>query len=483
MPTDSLHHAYDTDQFRRVGHALIDQLADYLNRMRAPADDEPAIPYRAPAAALAEWSGALANGGGEPAVLFERVLQQVVRLHHPRYMGHQVNPPAPTAALMGLVGDLINNGAAVYEMGMAGTAAELAVVARVAEAMGFDPAAGGFLTSGGTLANLTALLTARSAKARELVWEAGMQQPLALLVSEEAHYCVDRAARIMGWGSEGVIKVPCDANYRIRIDLLEEYYQRATAAGRQVIAVVGSACSTATGAFDDLNGLADFAERHDLWFHIDGAHGAALSFSEKYRPVVAGLTRADSVIVDFHKMLLSPSITTALIYRRGSDSYRTFQQRATYLLEEQGGDQDPFNMARRTFECTKLSLGLRVYAILHFHGTRLWEDYVTRVCDNGKRLASLVRERAAFELALDPDCNIVCFRYRPAHLSDEAGLERLNRAIRQQLLEDGRFYIVSAQLRGRFWLRCTLTNAFTSQREMTELLDTVAQLGQRDAAG
>lgn len=478
MPTELLHRAYASEDFRQLGHALIDQLADYLARMQDPASDEPAIPYRPPQQALADWTDQLAPaGGGDPLALFERVLQEVVRLHHPRYMGHQVNPPVPVAALMGLVGDFINNGAAVYEMGMASTAAELAVVARVAAAMGFGPAAGGFLTSGGTLANLTALLTARSAKAREGVWEAGMQQPLALMVSEEAHYCVDRAARIMGWGSEGVIKVPCDENYRIRTDLLEDYYQRATAAGRQVIAIVGSACSTATGAFDDLNALADFAARHDLWFHIDGAHGAALAFSDNYRPVVDGMTRADSVIMDFHKMLLSPSITTALIYGRVGDSYRTFQQRATYLLEEAGGEQDPFNMARRTFECTKLSLGLKVYAILHTYGTRLWSDYVTRVCDNGQRLARQVKERSDFELALDPACNIVCFRYRPAGLEAEAALLQLNRAIRQQLLEDGHFYIVSAQLRGRFWLRCTLTNAFTSEREMTALLDEVTRLG------
>ena len=157
--------------------------------------------------------------------------------------------------------DLLSNGTGVYEMGMASNAIERVVVEVLAEKIGYDQEAAGFLTSGGSLANLTALLAARKAKASNEVWEEGHGAKLAVMVSAEAHYCIDRAARILGMGSEGIIKVPVDEHFKIRIDLLEEYYSQAQEQGFEVIALIGCASTTATGSYDDLEGLADFAEK------------------------------------------------------------------------------------------------------------------------------------------------------------------------------------------------------------------------------
>lgn len=470
---DLLTTAYDPGEFRRQGHALIDLLADHLDKVhqRTPA----AINYQAPNDALAEWTARLEEQPQAAGDLFATMLDRSVQVHHPHFMGHQISPPVPIAALAGLVGDFLNNGMGVYEMGVGGTASEQAALRLVAKSLGFGDGAGGFLTSGGTLANVTALLTIRSVKAPTAVWTDGAREPLAIMVSEEAHYCVDRAVRIMGWGEAGVIKVPSDEHYRMRTDLLEDYYQRARQAGITVLAVVGSACSTAAGAFDDLNAIADFCAKHDLWFHIDGAHGAALAFSPTYEHVVAGLERADSVCMDFHKMLLTPSITTALIYRDVRDSYRTFQQRADYLLEWEAREEW-HNLARRTFECTKLMIGFKVYTILATYGTDLFEQYVTRVCDLGKAFAELLRRQPDFELLIDPPCNIICYRYAPAGLDDEA-LNTLNARIRQTMLLDGDFYLLQTSLRGRTWLRSTLSNPFTTKADLEAVIRRIEAVG------
>jgi L-2,4-diaminobutyrate decarboxylase len=292
------------------------------------------------------------------------------------------------------------------------------------------------------------------------------------MVSEQAHYCVDRAARIMGWGEEGIIKVPVNERYQMRTELLESYYEKAKTAGRQVIAVVGSACTTSTGSFDDLETIRQFCEEHQLWFHIDGAHGAAAVFSPKYKKLVKGLERADSVVMDFHKMLLTPSITTALVFKKEEDSYRTFAQKAQYLWEAEE-DREWFNLAKRTFECTKLMLSLKVYAILKTYGTQLWEEYVTKVIDTGRRFGQLVEAHPYFELATAPECNIVCFRYVPKGVQDLEALNQLNENIRQQLLEEGRFYIVKTNLGGVLWLRCTFTNPFTTEQDLKSLLRSI----------
>lgn len=471
---DILQQAYDPEQFRRQGHELIDHMADLLAQQAT--GQAPAISYQRPEDSFSHWQhDEQAGNHHDPIELLQQALTKGVQLHNPNYMGHQISPPVPITALAGLVNDMMNNGMGVYEMGQVGVTLERLVCQIVARQMGFGEAADGVLTSGGTLANLTALLTARSIKASERVWEKGQKRQLALMVSEEAHYCVDRAVRIMGWGEAGIIKVPANDRYEIRTDLLDEYLQQARAEGKEVIAVVGSACSTATGSFDDIPALADFCDKHDLWLHIDGAHGAATVFSERYRALVEGLERADSVAMDFHKMLLTPAIATALIYREGHHSYRTFAQRAAYLWESQD-DTEWYNLAKRTFECTKAMYSLKFYSLYRTYGKELLDAYVTRVIDTTLAFAKKLEQHDSFELAVAPRCNIICFRYHPGGVMEQEALNQLNTLIRQGLLEDGHYYVVQTRLRGQVYLRCTLTNPFTGPSHLQGLMAKIEKL-------
>ncbi|TXB66534.1 pyridoxal phosphate-dependent decarboxylase family protein [Phaeodactylibacter luteus] len=467
-----LEKAYDAEAFRNTAHRIVDQLADFLKENQS-GEAPKAIAYRPAQEAYAYWESVA--GQPQPTEdLFGAILAQSVHLHHPQYMGHQVSPPAPLAALGSLLDGLLNNGMAVYEMGMASTAIERVVTEKVAQQMGFGPEAGGVLTSGGTLANLTALLTARSVKAREAVWSEGQAQPLALMVSEEAHYCVDRAVRIMGWGEAGIIKVPVNEKYQMRADLLPGLLADAEARGQQVIAVVGSACSTSTGSFDDLNAIAAFCEANGLWFHVDGAHGAALAFSPRHRHVLSGLSRADSVAMDFHKMLLTPVLATALIYKEGRQAYRTFSQRAHYLWAGQT-EEEWENLAKRTFECTKYMIGVKVLTLWQAYGMGLWEAYLDKVMANGETLGRLVEAAPDFELALRPQCNIVCFRYAPDRLPPEQRSAR-NARIREALLADGAYYIVQTILKEELYLRVTLTSPHTEETHLRGLLDKIREV-------
>jgi L-2,4-diaminobutyrate decarboxylase len=362
---------------------------------------------------------------------------------------------------------------AVYEMGMTANALERIVVQWLAGKLGMGPDAGGLLTSGGTLATLTALLTARAVAAPTDIWEKGTTEKLALMVSDEAHYCVDRAARIMGLGTAGIIKIPTNDRFQMRTDLLDEYHKRATAAGLTVFAVVGSACSTSTGSYDDLPAIADFCEKHHLWFHADGAHGGAAALSDTYRPLVRGIERADSVIVDFHKLMMMPALITAVLYKRDADSYRTFQQKAQYLWAD-SSTKDWFNSGKRAFECTKLMMSAKVYVTLRTYGEAIFAENVDTLYGLARQFAMQVRSRPGFELAIEPESNIVCFRY-VGDETDADKLDALNSRIRQQVLTEGNFYIVQTTLRGRVWLRLALMNPFTTDAQLETLLDTLSE--------
>jgi L-2,4-diaminobutyrate decarboxylase len=281
----------------------------------------------------------------------------------------------------------------------------------------------------------------------------------------------------MGLGEEGLVKIPVNDRFGMRTDLLEAAYAQARARGLVPFAVVGSACSTATGSYDDLEAVAAFCAERDLWFHVDGAHGGAVVVSEKYKGLVRGIGQADSVVIDFHKMLLTPALATAVVFRRGEDGFRTFQQKAHYLWKDQQA-REWFNLGKRTFECTKVMMSVKVYAALRTYGEGLFAANVDRLYDLARWLAGRIGERPELELAAAPESNIVCFRCVTEGGNVERENER-NGRIRQELLREGRFYLVQTSLRGKLYLRVSLMNPFTTRDHLAEMLDAVATLARR----
>jgi L-2,4-diaminobutyrate decarboxylase len=306
------------------------------------------------------------------------------------------------------------------------------------------------------------LLAARAKHAKTDVWQEGNSNKLAVMVSAEAHYCIDRAARVMGLGSDGIIKIPTNERYEMQTDLLEKYYYEAQKNGFEIIAIVGSSCSTSTGSYDNLVEIGSFAKAKNIWFHVDGAHGGAVIFSEKHKSKIKGIESADSVVIDWHKMLMTPALVTALIFKSNDDSYQTFQQKAQYLWSNQTS-QDWYNSGKRTFECTKLMMSIKVYAILKTYGEGILTDYVDYLYDLGKSFGDIIAKHPKFELGVEPACNIVCFK--PKNASNEE-----TQAIRQKLLESGKFYVVQTTLKETTYLRVSLMNPLTTVSDLEELL-------------
>ena len=449
---------------------MLETLTEYLRISRSQALDY-VLPSEDPNARLEMWGqemqeGSDAQKGLVRGDLLSRVLERSNHLHDPRYAGHQVAVPLPELAWITAATALLNNGMAIDEMGPASSPMEEAVMRSIAQFMGLGDDASGILCHGGTLANLTALLAARQCQSQRDEWREGTTEKYAVLVSEQAHYCVDRAVRVMGWGEEGTIHMPVDASHRIRPEALETAFAEAQTKGLKVLSVVGSACTTSTGAFDDLNALADFATSKGLWFHVDGAHGAAQIFSKQHRKPLEGLQRADSVAMDFHKMLGIPALCTGLFYRRSKDAYSAFSQDADYLYEQ--GEQDEWwNLSKRTFECTKRMLSVAVFGIWEQHGPKLWESLVDQLVGNAQTFAASVESREGWELFAPPESNIVCFR----------STQWDNAMLRKRMIEFGPHYIVKTEFGGETWLRCTFQNPFTTEAVSTSILARLEALG------
>ncbi|MEM7484813.1 MAG: aminotransferase class I/II-fold pyridoxal phosphate-dependent enzyme [Bacteroidota bacterium] len=468
MDDNILNAIYAQDSFRKIGKQLIDVLANHLENTTS-GNNQKTINWNEPEDELDFWKEFMENGDEND--FFNQILKRTTHTHHPKYVGHQVGVTAPITVLTGMLSNLLNNGMAVYEMGMSPNAIERIVTEKLCETVGYDSKSGGFLTSGGTLANLTALLSARKAKVAHDVWNEGHTQPLGILVCEEAHYCVDRAAKIMGLGEKGIVKVPAGKNFAMDTDQLEAYYQKSVSKGVKIFAVVGSAPSTATGAYDNLEAIQEFAQKYNLWFHVDGAHGGAAIFSKRYKYLLKGAEKANSMVIDGHKMMMMPTITTALLFKNKTHSDHTFSQKADYLLNDTEEDEW-YNSGRRTFECTKNMMCMHWFMLLKIFGEKAFDAYVTRQYDLAQEFAEMISKEPNFEIATSPMSNILCFRYVDDKLSLEE-LNHLNQSIRKRLLEDGEFYLVQTKLNGIHYLRTTLMNPFTTPDHLNQLLKKV----------
>ncbi len=457
---------YDPEEFRKTGHALVDILADYLADSRD--SNIPVMDWKEPEEQLEQWKK-VSNDDISPDSLFKKVIADAIHIHQPNYMGHQVCPPAPTGALAEFLGALLNNGMAIYEMGPSATAIEKISVDLMCEKVGYGHDSDGFLTSGGTLANVTGLLAARQwfmAHNPEIPFS-----KMAVMLSSEAHYSVERALRIMGFSESGIIKVPVTDSYKIDTSALERIYQKAVDDGTVIIALAGNAPSTSTGIYDDLEALACFCVKKNIWFHVDAAHGGGAVFSEKYKHLLNGIDHADSVVIDAHKMMMTPALTTFLLFKNRQSSYVTFSQKAEYLMKKANADEW-HNSAQRTMECTKIMLGLRFWTILKLHGEEAFEAYVTTLYDLGREMADEIKKRDKFELAVYPDSNIVCFRLNDGK-QDEDKLDMQTDNIRRSILEKGDFYVVQTNVGGSKYLRVTLMNPLTNIANVRALLDDI----------
>jgi L-2,4-diaminobutyrate decarboxylase len=465
--------AYDPDRFRTEGHRLIDAIADALGRWHER--EGVVLPWRAPADARANWARK-PFGSADLVDELRRIMAGSTALAHPHCMAHQVPPPLPGAALAELVSAILNNGMAVYEMGPTAVPIEFAVIDWMCEKLGLPETAGGVLTSGGSLGNLTALLAMRQARAGFDVWRDGAHagKPLAVITSDEAHYSIARTLGVMGWGQGGAVAAAVDAHHRMTPEGVERALREARDRGVHVIGIVAAAGSTATGAFDPLHELADVAARERLWLHVDAAHGGGVALSLGHRHKLAGIERADSIVWDAHKLMMMPALVTAVLYKQHRDSYAAFAQQASYLFHAGSGADDPddrwFDLGTRTLECTKRMMAIEVWSALRVHGEAWFGDVVERLIVLAATLAAKLRDTPGFEVAIDPELNIVCYRHVPDGITGDA-LDAHNRALRQRVVEDGRFYVVGTQLPTGYHLRSTLMNPLIEDHDLDELIE------------
>jgi L-2,4-diaminobutyrate decarboxylase len=463
---------WDIAEYERLAAIAVAAVAHYVEQSQAA--DVPIV-YPPPLAELVDELELrrLIREGGLDTERFEpwlgKVLENSTRLHHPAEIAHQVGAPDIPSAMADLVHGAINQPMSIYEMGPAAHAMERVVVEWMTEQIGWPDGAGGVLTHGGSLANLTVLLAARAAAAPD-AWTEGVDGTLAVLAPPSTHYSVRRSVAILGLGERAVIDLEVDEHERIVPAALDEALGRARATGRRPMALVAAACATSTGLHDDLEAVGGFCREHGVWFHVDAAHGAPALLSPAHRQLLRGIEHADSVIWDAHKMMRTSSIAAAVLLREGWRLEAAFKQKAAYLIYEDADDAGP-SLLERQVECTKAPLGMRIFMNLAFRGEEGIGRYVAEQYDKTIRFWELISARPGFECLSRPESNILCFRYgRDSELQVR---------LRERLLRDRRFHLSSTVVNGERWLRMSVMAPATTEETIAELLDAIETAASR----
>jgi glutamate/tyrosine decarboxylase-like PLP-dependent enzyme len=461
---------------RRVAHRVADMLADYLEQL----PDRPVFEPVSLEAAQRFASEPPPAHGSEPDAILDEFARSIGPYPfgngHPRFWGWVNSPPA----VMGIFADAL---AAAMNPSVAGgnhaaVHVERQVIRWFAEMLGLPPTAMGILVSGGSMANLTALAAARYGKAGFDVRGRGLQsgdQRLVVYMSEEGHGCIRKAVEMLGIGVESLRVIPVNERFEMRVDVLEETIERDLQDGARPIAVAASAGTVNTGAIDDLEAIARVCRARGIWFHVDGAYGAAAVLSTRYRDRLAPLALADSVALDPHKWLYVPVEAGLVLVRDGAALRAAFSLVPPYLRTDGDprGVGGPPWLSEFGFQQSRGFRALKVWMSLKFYGI----DGYAGAIDHDLALASYLVDRVTadpeLELMASASLSVVCFRVVSKGVVGNERLNELNKTVLERLQLSGRAFLSSTMLRDRFVLRACFVNPLSAQRDVDALLETV----------
>jgi aromatic-L-amino-acid/L-tryptophan decarboxylase len=400
---------------------------------------------------------------------------------HSRFFGYVASPATPIGVYGDLIASALNANITCWRSGPAGTEVERMVVRWLGALIDYDRDAKGLLTSGGSMANMIALLIANRRKSgantsRAGLWNSG--PPMTIYASAEAHMSIAKAADILGFGRDYVRVVPCDERQRMRVDLLRPSIEADRREGLRPFCVVASAGTVNSGVVDSLAEIADVAAEFDLWFHVDGAYGAPGVLDDSKKHLFAGLQRADSVSLDPHKWLYVPVDAGCLLFRDDAAARAAFStEQADYIKTHGYTDEEAFAFWDYGVELSRRLRALKVWLTLQYYGSRRIAQAISEDNALAAYLGEMVSKAEDFELLAPVELSICCFRYVPERGMSDAELDRLNERIMEAVQKGGRAYLSNATVNGRFALRACITNFRTTKSDIDETLAAV-----RDAA-
>jgi glutamate/tyrosine decarboxylase-like PLP-dependent enzyme len=451
----------NAEAVRDLVEDVVDQLLEQLETAqdRSPLPDDSTIPEVSIPASPRSQNDLLSE--------LETIVSGSMNPAHPGYIGHMDTMPTTVSVLGDLVVSAVNNNMLSVEMSPVFSELEVQLIEVIASEFGLGPDAGGVLASGGSLANLHTLSVARN-HAFDVHRDGltGLNHKPVLFASDVAHTSLQKAAMMLGLGTEAVVAVETDGNSRMKPNALKQAVERAERDDRAPFCVVATAGTTTTGNIDPLSEIGDVADEHDLWLHVDAAYGGALVLSEAERERLNGIEAADSITFNPQKWCYVAKTCAMALFADVDVLQEDFRVGAPYM---RGDDVVP-NLGELSVQGTRRAEVLKLWLTFQHLGREGLEQLI----DESYRLTALIRNYVAdhdeLELASDPEMNLICFRAAPYWCPPDKR-DALNGRLQRQLLSRQDIFVSLPTYRDNRWLRVVLLNPFTDETTLDRLFD------------
>lgn len=414
---------------------------------------------------------------------FERLLLPgITHWNHPGFFAYFATTGSTPGVLAESLMAALNVNAMLWKTSPAATELEQRAVDWLRQMLGLGAGWFGVINDTASVTTMLALAAAREARPELDIRRRGMAgradlPSLRVYCSEHAHSSVDKAVITLGLGHENCVHVPGDDAFRMRPDRLDAMMAADVEAGRLPLAIVATVGTTSTGSVDPVPAIVDVAARFGAWVHVDASYAGPAAIVPECRETLAGVDRADSLVVNPHKWLFTPQDCSAMFTRRPEVLKRAFSLVPEYLVT---GEQDAVvNLMDYGVQLGRRFRALKLWMVIRAFGVSGIADRLRNHMELARRFASWVETEPGWVLAAPRMFSLVCFRHAPPGLSDDAA-DALNQRILDRVNDSGRAYLSHTKLRGRFVLRLAIGNLRTEERHVAEawqLLREAAQAG------
>lgn len=475
------------NDFKQIGYQLIDRISEFydtVGHLRVTSGETPnqiqAILGNDPLPENGTSALELCTRTAE--LLFSHSLFN----GHPKFFGYITSSPTPIGALADLLASVVNPNLGANIASPMATAIEKQTVKWLAEFLGLSPTYGGLLVSGGNMANLTAFLAARTAKASQSLKEEGLSNTSGQLVfycSKATHTWIDKAAVLLGHGTKAIRWIATDADNKMDTDQLVQTIACDLRDEKKPFLVIGNAGDVSTGAVDNLAMIAAVCKEYNLWFHIDGAYGAPAVVIPQFKNLFEGMQEADSIAIDPHKWLYAPLEAGCTLVKNPQHLIDTYSAHPAYYNFDNSTDEPYLNYYEYGFQNSRGFRALKVWMALQQAGKSGYQKMIGEDIELSRLLFDEVKKHPELE-AMTQHLSIATFRYVPSgYLQndnvDETFLNMLNENLLNELQHGGEVFLSNAVIRDKYCLRACIVNFRTSKKDILETIEIIVRQGRR----
>jgi aromatic-L-amino-acid/L-tryptophan decarboxylase len=473
--------------FRKAGYQLVDAISDFLGTI----DQKPVTTGETPKQIEDILGNASLPENGKPLSEIITRTSDLIFNHsllngHPKFLGYITSSPAPIGVLADLLAATVNPNVGANILSPMATAIEKQTIKWLAEFIGVSPTCGGILVSGGNMANFTAFLAARTAKAAKTLKEDGLlktAKEMVVYCPKTTHTWIEKAVVLFGHGSKSIRWINTDAENKMDNAILMQTIEDDVNKGLKPFMVVGTAGDVSTGVVDDLAAIASICKKYDLWFHIDGAYGIPAAAIPEYKKMFDGIQEADSLALDPHKWLYAPLEVGCTLVKNPQHLIDTYSSHPVYYNFGNAEDEPSLNFYEYGFQNSRGFRALKVWMALQQNGRSGYVKMINEDIEISKHFFAEAKKHAELE-AVTRNLSITTLRYVPEgylqnEKPDEAYLNTLNGKLLNALQIGGEAFLSNAVVFDKYCLRGCIVNFRTSKKDVEEIIEIIVKEGRK----